>query len=67
MLHGRKRDGRARPSRSTIKDNRRTGGTPVQQPTALEIALAELERLRRENLPVEEFYTRLSGVVRQFI
>jgi hypothetical protein len=32
-----------------------------------QIALAALEKLREENLPVEEFYTRLSDIVRQFI
>ncbi|MCG3147642.1 MAG: hypothetical protein PCFJNLEI_01082 [Verrucomicrobiae bacterium] len=43
------------------------GETPVPLPTPYVIALAALERLRRENLPVEEFYTRVADIVRQFI
>ena len=39
----------------------------VSLPTPLEIALAALQRLREMNLPVEEFYTRLADIVRQFI
>lgn len=35
--------------------------------TAFEIALAELQRLREENPPVEQFYTRLSDIVRHYI
>ena len=31
------------------------------------MAIRELRRLREENLPVEEFYTRLSDVVRQYL
>jgi hypothetical protein len=42
------------------------GETPVQL-TPYQIALAALEKLRAESLPVEEFYTRLSDIVRQFI
>jgi hypothetical protein len=40
---------------------------PAMPPSALEIALAALRRLREENPPVEEFYTRLSGIVRNYI
>ncbi len=36
-------------------------------PTPYEVAIRELRRLREENLPVEEFYTRLSDVVRQYL
>ena len=36
-------------------------------PTAVEIALAALQRLRQDNPPVELFYTRLSDIVRQFL
>ena len=36
-------------------------------PTPLEVALAALQRLRDANLPVEEFYTQLADIVRQFI
>jgi hypothetical protein len=39
--------------------------TPV--PSAQELALAALERLRQDNPPVEMFYTRLSDIVRQYI
>jgi hypothetical protein len=39
----------------------------VAPPTAFEIALAALHRLRQDNPPVEVFYTRLSDIVRQFI
>jgi hypothetical protein len=35
--------------------------------TPIEIALAALQKLRSENPLVEEFYTRLSGIVRQFV
>src|SRR5262245_14867026 len=37
------------------------------QLTPFEIALAALQRLREQNLPVEQFYTRLSDIVRQYI
>lgn len=36
-------------------------------PTPFEIALAALAKLRSANLPVEDFYTELSDIVRQFI
>jgi hypothetical protein len=36
-------------------------------PTPYEVAIRELRRLREENPPVEEFYTRLSDVVRQYL
>jgi len=36
-------------------------------PTPYEIAIRELRRLREENPPVEEFYTRLSDIVRQYL
>lgn len=39
----------------------------VAPPTAFEIALAALQRLREENPPVERFYTRLSDIVRQYL
>jgi hypothetical protein len=39
----------------------------IAPPTASEIALAALQRLRQENPPVEEFYTWLSDIVRQYI
>ncbi|MEI6084476.1 MAG: DUF4381 family protein [Verrucomicrobiota bacterium] len=44
-----------------------TGGTPIPPPTPYEVALAALEKLRVENPPVEEFYTRLSNIIRQYI
>jgi hypothetical protein len=31
------------------------------------VAVRELRRLREENPPVEEFYTRLSDIVRQYL
>ena len=43
-----------------------TGETSIQL-TPTEIALAALEKLRAKNLPVEQFYTELSHIVRQFI
>jgi hypothetical protein len=43
-----------------------TGETPVP-PSAFEVALAALQRLRQDNPPVEEFYTRLSDIVRRYI
>ncbi len=42
------------------------GETPVPL-SPLEVALAALERLRQDNPPVEEFYTRLSDIVRHYI
>jgi hypothetical protein len=36
-------------------------------PTPYEVAIRELGRLREENPPVEEFYTRLSDIVRQYL
>lgn len=36
-------------------------------PSPIEIALAALQRLRDANLPVEEFYTELSGIVRRYL
>ena len=36
-------------------------------PTPYEIAIRELRRLREERPPVEEFYTRLSDIVRQYL
>jgi len=35
--------------------------------TPYEVAIRELQRLRDENPPVEEFYTRLSDIVRQYL
>ena len=32
-----------------------------------EVAIRALQRLREENPPVEEFYTRLSDIVRQYL
>ena len=41
---------------------------PVVPPlTPVQLALAALERLRAESVPVEVFYTRLSDIVRQYI
>ena len=40
---------------------------PVAPLTPYEIAIRALQRLRQDNLPVEEFYTRLSDIVRHFI
>lgn len=36
-------------------------------PTPYEVAIRELRRLREENPPVEEFYTRLSDIVRRYL
>jgi len=36
-------------------------------PTPYEVAIRELRRLREENPPVGEFYTRLSNIVRQYL
>ena len=36
-------------------------------PTPYETAIRELRRLREEKPPVEEFYTRLSDIVRQYL
>jgi len=36
-------------------------------PTPYEVALAALQKLRSENPPVEEFYTRLSDIVRRYL
>jgi len=44
-----------------------TVAAPVVLPSAYEIAMAALRRLREDNPPVEEFYTRLSDIVRQYI
>jgi hypothetical protein len=40
---------------------------PLTLPSPLEIALAALQRLRQDEPPVEEFYTRLSDIVRHYI
>jgi len=40
---------------------------PTPGPSPLEIALAALHRLREARLPVEEFYTQLSGIVRRYL
>src|SRR5437879_4001819 len=42
------------------------GETPVPR-SPFEIALAALQKLRLDNPPVEEFYTRLSDILRQYI
>jgi len=39
----------------------------VAPPTPYEIAMRALAQLREENLPVEEFYTRLSDIIRQYL
>ena len=52
------------------RKRRRSAGvdTPVvPPPTPLEIALAALQELRLASLPVEEFYTQLSAIVRQYL
>ncbi len=36
-------------------------------PTPYELAIRALQRLREENPPVEEFYTRLSDIVRHYL
>jgi hypothetical protein len=43
-----------------------SGETPVLL-TPFEVAMDSLRRLREVSLPVEEFYTRLSDIVRQYI
>src|SRR5438045_1176106 len=40
---------------------------PLPQPTPYELAIRALQRLREENPPVEEFYTRLSDIVRHYL
>jgi len=40
---------------------------PAILPSAFELALAALQRLRQDSPPVEQFYTRLSDIVRQYI
>jgi hypothetical protein len=42
-----------------------TKATPP--PTPYELAIRALQRLREENPPVEEFYTRLSDIVRHYL
>ena len=52
------------------RKRRRPAGsvTPAAPPpTPLEIALAALQHLRQADLPVEEFYTQLSAIVRQYL
>lgn len=39
----------------------------VPPPTPYEVAIRALQRLREENPPVEEFYTRLSDIVRCYL
>jgi hypothetical protein len=39
----------------------------VPPPTPYEMAIRELQRLRADNPPVEEFYTRLSDTVRRYL
>jgi hypothetical protein len=39
----------------------------IPPPTPYEVAIRALQRLREENPPVEEFYTRLSDIVRQYL
>ena len=49
---------------------RRRPASPVAAippPTPYEVAIRALQRLREENPPVEEFYTRLSDIVRQYL
>ncbi len=36
-------------------------------PTPFELAIRALQKLREENPPVEEFYTRLSDIVRRYL
>src|ERR1035438_8212912 len=36
-------------------------------PTPYELAIRALQQLREENPPVEEFYTRLSDIVRRYL
>jgi MYXO-CTERM domain-containing protein len=44
-----------------------TVAAPVILPSPFELALAALRRLREDGPPVEQFYTRLSDIVRQYI
>ena len=44
-----------------------TATETVAPPTAFEVALAALQRLREENPPTEQFYTQLSDIVRHYI
>jgi len=49
---------------------RRQASSPiaaVPPPTPYETAIRELQRLRADNPPVEEFYTRLSDIVRRYL
>jgi hypothetical protein len=39
----------------------------IPPPTPYEVAIRALQRLREEKPPVEEFYTRLSDIVRQYL
>jgi hypothetical protein len=39
----------------------------IPPPAPYEVAIRALQRLREENPPVEEFYTRLSDIVRQYL
>jgi hypothetical protein len=51
-----------------LKQRRTTTATgTVALPTPFEAALAALQRLREEDPPVDEFYTRLSDIVRQYL
>jgi hypothetical protein len=50
------------------KRNRPSAPAAVVPPlTPYELAIRELQRLREENPPVEEFYTRLSDIVRRYL
>ena len=50
------------------KRNRPTSrAAVVPLPTPYETAIRALQRLRDENPPVEEFYTRLSDIVRRYL
>ena len=42
-------------------------GLTLVLPSPLEIVLAALRQLRQDNPPVEEYYTRLSNIVRQYL
>ena len=44
-----------------------TAAGAVTPLSAYEVAVHALQRLREQNPPVEEFYTRLSGIVRQYL
>jgi hypothetical protein len=44
-----------------------TAAETVAPPSAYEVAIRELQRLREDNPPVEEFYTRLSDIVRRYL